>query len=60
MPMISIDLLRKLRVPLPSLSEQNAFVARYLKGVEKVAKLRVQLDEALASLSSLFDAEVIG
>ena len=60
MPMISIDLLRKLRIPLPSLSEQNAFVARYLKGVEKVAKLRVQLDEALASLSSMFDAEVNG
>ena len=56
-PTISIDLLRKVRIPLPSLSEQKAFVKRYQKKADAVAELRLRLDSAVAELGSMFDAE---
>lgn len=59
-PMIPMDLLREIRVPLPSLSEQKAFVTKYQKKAASVAKLRAQLDTAEAELGAMFDAEVGG
>ena len=57
MPTLEIDQLRKVRIPLPSLAEQNAFADKYRKAAADVERLQSELDSALRKMGSMFDSK---
>lgn len=54
-PSLPVDGLKKLRVPLPPLDEQNKVAEQYRQVQAEVARLREQLMEATAKLKTVFD-----
>lgn len=56
-PMISIEELKNMIIPLPSLSEQQKMAETYRSAVAKVEKLRKEYEEAYAALKNIINNE---
>lgn len=50
-PVISVDMLKNLVIPLPDMAEQNLIAERYRAAQQKVKKLRRELNSALKEMS---------
>lgn len=53
-PVLSLDLLKTLQIPVPDMVEQNQVATKYLVAVEKVKQLKEQLQEAESELGKVF------
>lgn len=58
MPTISIDKLRKLVIPLPSLEEQNAIGNKYAATMDEVILLKRRLKKAIIKMKHIYDEKV--
>lgn len=56
-PNISMDKLRKVAIPLPSMDEQNRIALNYRLKLDEIAKIKKQLEKAQNELSHVFDIE---
>lgn len=54
-PNIGVDKLKKVEIPLPSLSEQKSIAQRYQVALEEIATIRSQLEKAVDELRYIFD-----
>ena len=54
-PVLSLDLLKTLQLPVPSMEEQERVAARYLVAAEKVRELQQKLREAMEQLGKVFE-----
>lgn len=58
LPTISLDKLKKLVVPLPSLEEQNRIGNKYAATMDEVILLKRKLEKAIARMKHIYDEEV--
>lgn len=58
LPTISLDKLRKLVIPLPSLEEQNAIGNKYAATMDEVILLKRKLEKSIARMKHIYDEEV--
>ena len=56
-PNISMDKLRKIAIPLPSMDEQNRIASNYRRKLDEIAEIKKQLEKAQNELSHIFDIE---
>ena len=58
LPTISLDKLRKLVIPLPSLEEQNVIGNKYAATMDEVILLKRKLEKSIARMKHIYDEEV--
>lgn len=58
-PNIGVDNLKKVRIPLPSMEEQQRIAQKYQSALEEIVKIKMQLDNAVSKLQHLFDEECV-
>lgn len=58
LPTISLDKLKKLVVPLPSLEEQNRIGNKYAATMDEVILLKRKLEKSIARMKHIYDEEV--
>lgn len=58
LPTISLDKLKKLVVPLPSIEEQNRIGNRYAATMDEVILLKRKLEKSIARMKHIYDEEV--
>lgn len=56
---LSIDRLKKLQIPLPSLDTQNRIASKYQATVDEIAVLKLKLQKATDRLHHIFDEEEV-
>ena len=56
---LSIDRLKKLQIPLPSLDTQNRIASKYQATVDEIAVLKLKLQKATERLHHIFDEEEV-
>jgi putative type I restriction-modification system, modification subunit len=58
-PTISLEKLRKLEIPLPSLEEQNIIGEKYKEELERIADLKEKLETSREKLKQIFNIKTI-
>lgn len=59
LPNLSIDRLKKLQIPLPSLDTQNRIASKYQATVDEISVLKLKLQKATDRLHHIFDEEEV-
>ena len=54
-PNISVDALKKMMIPLPSMEIQNEIANKYLAALDEISVLRLKLSKAESRLANIFD-----
>ena len=55
---ISMEKLKKLRIPLPSIQEQERIGNRYAACIDEVVLLKKRLEKTIAKMKHIYDEEV--
>lgn len=58
LPTISLDKLKKMTIPLPSLETQDAIGNKYAATMDEIVLLKRKLEKALAKMKHIYDEEV--
>ena len=57
MPNIGVDKLKKVEIPLPSMSDQERIAQKYQATLDEIAVIKLRLEKAISKLHHIFDEE---